>query len=188
MPPRMKEKFNKEVAPKVAEKFGIKNRLALPRLTKIVINCGMGKELDGTKIRPQVREQVLNDLAAISGQKAVMIASRKSVANFKVREGYETHAMVTLRGARMWEFFDRLFSLAIPRVKDFRGLSDKGMDKSGNWSFGVTEQGIFPEINMADAQYSHGMNFNFVFENSDAQKSKFLLAEMGVPFVKPENN
>lgn len=188
MPARMKEKFDQEVSPKVAEKFGVKNRMALPKLDKIVINCGMGRELEGTKIRPQARDQVLSDLAAITGQKAIMIAGRKSVANFKVREGYETHAMVTLRGTRMWEFFDRLIALAIPRVKDFRGLPDKSFDKAGNYSFGVTEQGIFPEINMADAVYSHGMNINFVFRNSNPEKTKFVLTEMGVPFRRPEQN
>ena len=188
MPVRMKDKFAQEVSPKVAEKFGVKNKLALPKLEKIVINCGMGRELEGTKIKPQVRDQVLKDLAAISGQKAIMVASRKSVANFKVREGYEAHAKVTLRGVRMWEFFDRLISLAIPRVKDFRGLPDKAFDKAGNYSFGVTEQGIFPEINMADAAYAHGMNINFVFHNSDPEKSKYLLTEMGVPFRRPDQD
>jgi len=159
MPARMKEKFDSDVKPKLKEQFGIKNALALPRLEKIVINCGMGRELEGTKIRPQVRDQVLKDLAQISGQKAVMVKSRKSVASFKVRSGYEAHAKVTLRGARMWEFFDRLFTLAIPRVKD-----------------------------MAESVYNHGMNINLVFSNSDAEKSRFVLDELGVPFRKADQN
>jgi len=188
MPARMKEKFDSDVKPKLKEQFGIKNALALPRLEKIVINCGMGRELEGTKIRPQVRDQVLKDLAQISGQKAVMVKSRKSVASFKVRSGYEAHAKVTLRGARMWEFFDRLFTLAIPRVKDFRGIKDTGFDKGGNFSFGVTEQGIFPEVNMAESVYNHGMNINLVFSNSDAEKSRFVLDELGVPFRKADQN
>ncbi len=187
MVPRMKTKFGEEVTGKVAEQFGIKNRLALPKLEKIVINVGMGRELDGSKLRPHVRDQVLEDLALISGQKAVLLKAKKSVSNFKVRDGWYTHAKVTLRGTRMWEFFDRLVSLAVPRIKDFRGLSDKSFDKAGNYSFGVTEQGIFPEINMANASYTHGMNFNFVFSNSDAEKSRYLLAEMGVPFTRPED-
>lgn len=186
MPPRMKEKFEKEVSPKVAEKFGIANRLARPRLTKIVLNVGMGKALEGSKVRPQVKEQVIKDLASITGQKPVVIKARKDVANFKVRLGYETHAMVTLRGSRMWEFFDRLFAIAVPRIKDFRGLSDKGFDKSGNYSFGVAEQGIFPEINMAEATATHGMNINFVFAQSSPEKSRFVLGEMGVPFRRPQ--
>ncbi|MEX2673104.1 MAG: 50S ribosomal protein L5 [Phycisphaeraceae bacterium] len=187
MAPRMKEKFNQEVTPKVAEQFGIKNKLALPRIEKIVVNVGMGKELDGTKVKAHVREQVLDDLGRITGQKAMAVSARKSVSNFKVREGYETHAMVTVRGPRMWELFDRVFSMAVPRVKDFRGLSDTSFDKAGNYSFGVTEQGIFPEINMAEAKYSHGMNFNIVFRNSDAEKSRFVLREMGVPFKRDDD-
>lgn len=186
MRPRMKEKFEKEVAEKVASQFGIKNRLAAPKLQKIVLNVGMGKSLEGTKLKPQVKDQVVKDLATISGQRPVVITARKDVANFKVRKGFETHAMVTLRGSRMWEFFDRLVSLAVPRIKDFRGLSDKSFDKAGNYSFGVTEQGIFPEINMAEATATHGMNINFVFSNSNPEKSRFVLAEMGVPFSKPQ--
>lgn len=186
MPPRMKEKFDNQVLPQVNEKFGIKNRFAVPKLQKIVLNVGMGKALEGSKVKPVAKEQVLKDLAAITGQKPVIIKARKAVANFKTREGYDTHAMVTLRGPRMWEFFDRLVNLAVPRIKDFRGLPDKSFDKQGNYSFGVTEQGIFPEINMAEAQYTHGLNINFIISNSDPEKSRFLLAEMGVPFRRPQ--
>lgn len=187
MPLRMKEKFEKEVTPKVAERFGITNRLAGPRLEKIVLNVGMGKSLEGTKVKPQVRDQVMADLATISGQRPVIIKARKDVANFKVRIGYETHAKVTLRGPRMWEFFDRLIALAVPRIKDFRGLPETSFDKAGNYSFGVVEQGIFPEINMAEAVATHGLNINFVFQNSDPEKSRFLLAEMGVPFRRAQD-
>ena len=187
MPPRMKEKFATQVSPKVAQQFGITNKMALPRIQKVVLNVGMGKELDGTKIKPEVRDQVLDDLARISGQKAVMVKARKSVSNFKVRAGYATHAMVTLRGTMMWEFLDRLISLAIPRVKDFRGLKDTSFDKAGNYAFGVGEQGIFPEINMADAKYAHGLNVNVVISNSDPAKSRFLLAELGIPFRRAED-
>jgi large subunit ribosomal protein L5 len=181
--PRLKQRYRDEVAPRVAEKFGIQNRLALPRFDKIVINCGMGKELDGTKVRAPVRDQVLADLAQISGQKAVMVRARKSVSNFKVRSGYQTHARVTLRGDRMWEFLDRLVTLAIPRVKDFRGLPRK-FDKAGNYSMGIREQGIFPEINMAEAQYAHGMNVNIVLNNSSPERSAFVLTELGMPFQR----
>ncbi len=187
MPSRLQEKFVNEVRPKVGEKFGITNKLALPWFQKVVLNVGMGKELDGTKVRAEVRDQVLDDLARIAGQKAVLVAARKSVSNFKVRSGYRTHAMVTLRGIRMWEFLDRLVSLAIPRVKDFRGLNDKSFDKAGNYAFGAAEQGIFPEINMADAKYAHGLNINVVIANSDPDKSRFLLGELGVPFRRPED-
>jgi large subunit ribosomal protein L5 len=187
MVPRMKQKFNDEVAPKLGEQFGVTNRHAWPKLEKIVLNVGVGRELDGTKVKPHVRAQVLSDLTLVSGQKAVMVKAKKAVSNFKVRGGYETHAMVTLRGAHMWEFFDRLVTFAIPRVRDFRGLSDKSFDKQGNYSFGVTEQGIFPEINMADAKYTHGMNMNFVISNSDPERSRFLLSELGFPFKREEN-
>jgi large subunit ribosomal protein L5 len=184
----MKTQYNEQVKPKLKEEFGIKNDLALPRMDKVVLNVGMGRELDGTKVRAVAKDQVLADLAAISGQKPVMVKARKSVANFKVRTGYATHAMVTLRGDRAWEFFDRLVTLAIPRVKDFRGLPAKSFDAAGNYSFGVQEQGIFPEINMAEAQYTHGMNINLVFSNSDPDRSRFLLKELGFPFVKPEDS
>ena len=186
MLPRKKVQYEQEVRPRVAEAFGLKNRLEMPRMDKIILNVGMGRELEGTKLRANVREQVLDDLAVITGQKAVMVRARKSVSNFKVREGYETHAMVTLRGGRMWEFFDRLFTLAIPRVKDFRGLSERSFDKAGNYGFGVGEQAIFPEVNMAEAKYTHGMNINIVFSNSDPDRSRFLLRELGVPFRREE--
>ncbi len=184
MVPRLKTKYNSEVMPKLKEQFGISNPMAMPRLEKIVLSVGLGKQLDGTKLNPVAKEQVLSDLARISGQKAVMVKARKSVSNFKVRAGYEVGAMVTLRGARMWEFFDRLLALAIPRIKDFRGLKANSFDKQGNYSFGVNEQGIFPEVNMAEAKYTHGMHVTFVFRNSDKERTRFALTEIGVPFVK----
>ena len=188
MVPRMKQKFVDEVAPKLSDQFDVKNVHARPKLEKIVLNIGVGRELDGTKLKPHVREQILADLTLISGQKAVMVKAKKAVSNFKVRDGYETHAMVTLRGTHMWEFFDRLVTFAIPRVRDFRGLSVSSFDKQGNYSFGVTEQGIFPEINMAEAKYTHGMNINFVISNSDPDQSRFLLAELGFPFKREDEN
>jgi len=188
MPPRMKEKLDDEVYDKIKEQFGIANPMALPKLQKIVINVGMGNALEGTKLNATARETVLKDLSAIAGQKPVTRKAKKSVSNFKIREGYEVGAMVTLRGNRMWEFLDRMVTLAIPRIKDFRGLSDKSFDKAGNYSFGVREQGIFPEVNMAEAQYTHGLNINVVLTNSDPEKSRFVLGEMGMPFVRPEDN
>lgn len=186
MNPRMKDKYKTEVLPKVSEQFGIANPMAAPRLSKVIINVGMGNQLEGTKLNPKAREQVLSDLAVISGQKASIRRAKKAVSNFKLREGYEVGAMVTLRGIRMWEFLDRLISLAIPRIKDFRGLNPKSFDKGGSYSFGVTEQGIFPEVNMAEAQYLHGMHISFVFRNSNAEMSRVALATLGVPFTKPE--
>lgn len=187
MPPRMKEKYKTDVTAKVREQFGIRNAMALPRLEKIVINVGLGNQLEGTKLNPTSKQQVLADLAAIAGQKPVMTLAKKSVSNFKVRAGYESGCMVTLRGDRMWEFLDRLISIAIPRIKDFRGLSVKSFDDRGNYAFGITEQAVFPEINMAEAKYTHGMNIQIVFQNSSRDISRALLTEMGMPFVKPEN-
>jgi large subunit ribosomal protein L5 len=133
-----------------------------------------------------VKNQVLDTLTKISGQKPVMIAAKKSVSNFKVREGYETAAMVTLRRERMWHFLDRFIHLTSPRIKDFRGLPTKAFDRQGNYSFGLTEQGVFPEIDMASATFTHGMNINLGFLNSNAKMSRFVLDELGFPFRKPE--
>ena len=182
----MKEKFDGPVADEVRNSFGATNPMALPRLDKIVLTVGMGSQLDGTKLNAQAKAQVLSDLSTITGQKAVMKTAKKSVSNFKLRKGYEIGVMVTMRGDRMWEFFDRLVSLAIPRIKDFRGLPVKSFDGRGNYSFGVVEQGIFPEVDMAKAQYTHGMNVTFVFKNSSNDKSRLVLEKMGVPFVRPD--
>jgi len=183
---RMKDKFHAQVAGKLKEQFGITNPMALPRMQKIILNVGLGKSIEGTKLNPKAKEQVINDLTVISGQKPIMLKAKKSVSNFKVREGFEVGCMVTLRGTRMWEFFDRLVSVAIPRIKDFRGLPAKSFDKAGNYSFGITEQGIFPEVNMTDSQFTHGMHITFVFSNSNADRSRVALAELGLPFVKPD--
>lgn len=185
-PPRLRQRWHEEVAPKIRENFGITNPMAQPRIDKIVITVGLGKSIEGTKINAAAKEQSLADLAQISGQKPVMTRAKKSVSNFKVRAGYENGVMVTMRGARMWEFLDRLISLAIPRIKDFRGLKDTSFDQGGSYTFGTAEQGIFPEINMAEAKFMHGMNISIVFANSDATKSRFALAELGMPFVKKD--
>src|SRR5690606_21122837 len=135
---------------------------------------------------PKAREQVIKTLSVITGQRPVMKRAKKSVSNFKLRAGYEIGAMVTLRGDRMWEFLDRLVSLAIPRIKDFRGLPLKSFDGRGNYSFGIVEQGIFPEVDMANAEFTHGMNVTLVFRNSTDEMTKVALRELGVPFVKQE--
>ena len=185
--PRLKERYQGPVAQKLQEQFAIKNPMALPKLEKVIVNVGLGKSIEGTKLNPKAKDQTLSDLAVITGQKAVMKIAKKSVSNFKLRAGFEVGAMVTLRGAQMWEFVDRLISLAIPRIKDFRGLNPKSFDGRGNYSFGVTEQGIFPEVNMAEAQFTHGMHITFVFRNSTDDKSRVALQEMGMPFSKPED-
>ncbi len=187
MQPRMKEKFVGEIAPKVMTQFSLKNKMQVPSLQKIVLSVGLGKQLEGTKINPKAREQVIKDLTVISGQKPVMRKATKSVANFKVRAGYEVGCCVTLRGSRMWEFYDRMVSLAIPRIKDFRGVSDTSFDGRGNYSFGIQEQGIFPEVDMTDAFFTHGMNITMVFKNSTNEMTKYALTEMGFPFRKKDD-
>ncbi len=184
---RLKEKFKTEVHPLIQEKFNVTNPMALPHLEKIVLSIGLGGQLEGTKINAAAREQVIKDLTVITGQAPVMVKARKSVSNFKVRIGYETACRVTLRGARMWEFFDRLISMAIPRIKDFRGLKTTSFDGQGNYSFGITEQGIFPEVDMANAKYTHGMNVTFVFKNSSDEKTSAALTAIGMPFATKEN-
>lgn len=186
-PTRLKTKFDEEVRAKVAEKFGIKNPMAQPRLQKIVLNVNMGRHLEGTKLPPDVRSTVVETLTKVSGQKPVVIKAKKSVSNFKVRAGFETSAMVTLRRDRMWHFLDRLINLATPRIKDFRGVPKKAFDRQGNYSMGLTEQGVFPEINMADAKFTHGMHINFCFSNSKPELSLFVLEQLGMPFEKPED-
>ena len=186
MTPRLKQKFDEEILPKLKEQHGISNPMAMPKLDKIILNVGMGNQLDGTKLKPNVREQVISTLTAISGQKPVVLKARKSVANFKLRAGYEVGAMVTVRGERAWELLDRLITLAIPRIKDFRGLPTKSFDGRGNYSFGVQEQGIFPEVNMAEVTYTHGMHVTLVFSNSNDKLTRFVLDELSFPFRKPQ--
>ncbi len=187
-PPRLHTLYLEQVRPKVTEKFGVKNPMAMPELEKITINVSMGRHLDGTKVPAGVKDTVLDTLTKISGQKPVVLAAKKSVSNFKVRAGYETAAMVTIRRDRMWHFLDRLINLTAPRIKDFRGLNDKAFDRQGNYSMGLNEQGVFPEINMAEVNFTHGMNINLTFSNSDPEMSRFVLDELGMPFKKPETN
>ncbi|MBL0927082.1 MAG: 50S ribosomal protein L5 [Phycisphaerales bacterium] len=185
-PPRLKVRFDSEVSKAVGEKFGLQNPMARPRVEKIVININMGRHLEGTKIPPAVKDTVLQTISKISGQKPIVLKAKKSVSNFKVREGVDTAAMVTLRRERMWHFLDRLINLSIPRIKDFRGLPTNSFDKQGNYSMGLSEQGVFPEINMAEVNFTHGMNITICMQRSDPAKSRFLLEQLGMPFKRPE--
>lgn len=185
--PRMKVAYDERVAKALSEKFGLTNPMQRPRITAITINVNMGRHLEGTKLPPNVRQTVLDTMTKISGQKPVVIKARKSVSNFKLRAGYEVAAMVTLRRERMWHFLDRLVNLATPRIKDFRGLNPKAFDRQGNYSMGLTEQGVFPEINMAEVTFTHGMHINIQFKNSSPELSRFLLTELGMPFQKKED-
>lgn len=184
--PRLQQLYRDQVRAKVMQEFSLRNVNQVPKLAKIVVNCGIGKNLENQKLKPEIRDTVISTLSTITGQKPVMISAKKSVANFKVREGSPSAFMVTLRRERMWSFLDRLMNLAIPRIKDFRGVKDTAFDKDGNYSLGLSEQAVWPEINMANVNFNHGMNVNLIFENSNPKMSKFMLAELGMPFVRPE--
>lgn len=184
--PRLQKLYQDTVMAKVMKEFGLKNVHQVPRIVKVVVNCGVGRFLENQKLKPEIRDTVVSTLSTISGQRPIMINARKSVANFKVREGAPSAFMVTLRRDRMWHFLDRLMNLAIPRIKDFRGVRDDSFDKAGNYSMGLTEQAVWPEINMANVTFNHGMHINVVFENSTPEMSKFVLRELGMPFVRHE--
>lgn len=184
--PRLKQMFDEQVRAKVAEKFGLTNPMSQPKLEKITINVNMGRHLDGGKLPANIKQSVTNTLTAISAQKPILIQSKKSVSNFKLRAGMDSASMVTMRRQRMWHFLDRFIHLATPRIKDFRGLSAKAFDRQGNYSVGLNEQGVFPEINMAEVDFTHGMNINFVFSNSTPEKSRFVLEQLGMPFEKED--
>ncbi len=183
-PPRLKQVYLDTVAPALTEKFGYTNRFQVPKFEKIVISMGLGKAVtSGEKGRMESAEK---ELTVIAGQKPVRCKAKKSVAQFKVREGQETGLKVTLRGARMFEFLDRLITLAIPRVKDFRGLSPKGFDNAGNYNFGFNEQTVFPEVDAAAVTAPQGMNITIVTTAKTPDEGRELLAQFGFPFRPPE--
>ena len=175
-----KDYYVKEVAPALMKKFGYKSVMQIPKLEKIVVNVGCGEARDNQKMV----EAIMGDLAKITGQKAVPCKAKKSVANFKVREGMTVGVKVTLRGERMYEFLDRLFNIALPRVRDFRGISANGFDGRGNFSFGLREQLIFPEIEYDKIDKVRGMDISFVTTARTDEEARELLALMGAPFAK----
>jgi large subunit ribosomal protein L5 len=185
--PNLKHRFNEDVVPQVREQFSLKNTNQLPQLSKVVLNCGVGRFLENQKLKPEIRDTVIATLTTITGQKPIMVLAKQSVANFKVREGAPSAFMVTLRGDRMWHFIDRLMNLAMPRIKDFRGVKTTAFDQAGNFSLGLTEQAVWPEINMARVNFTHGMNINICFEQSNIEMSRFILTELGMPFAKKES-
>lgn len=185
--PRLQAKLRDEVSPKLMQEFGLKNPHQVPTIAKIVVNVGVGRHLENQKLKPDFRDTVISTLTTISGQRPVMVKARQSVANFKVREGAPSAFMVTMRRERMWSFLDRLINLAMPRIKDFRGVSDKSFDPAGNYAFGLTEQAVWPEINMANISHTHGMNINIVFDNSNPAMSRMLLTELGFPFANKDD-
>lgn len=184
--PTLKKHYREAVVPAAQERFALRNRHELPRITKIVVNCGVGRFLENQKLKQEVRDTVFDTLTTITGQKPVLVLARKSVSNFKVREGSPSAVMVTLRGNRMWWFLERLIHLAVPRIRDFRGLRTNSFDAAGNYSMGLTEQAVWPEINMANVTFTHGMHINIVLTNSDAEKSRFVLEQLGMPFTRAE--
>ena len=178
--PNLKVKYTNEVAPALMQKFGYKSVMQIPRIEKIVVNCGCGEARDNAK----VLESVVSDLATITGQKPVITKAKKSVANFKLREGMNIGAKVTLRGDRMWEFMDRLFSIALPRVRDFRGINPNGFDGRGNYAMGIKEQLIFPEIEYDKIDKIRGMDIVFTTTATTDEEARELLTLMGAPFSK----
>lgn len=181
MTPRLKEKYVKELRDTLKKDLELKNVHQVPNLTKIVINSGVGKATQ----QGNLIEGAVKDLTAISGQKAAITRSRKSIAGFKVREGQAIGVKVTLRGDQMWEFYDRLVTLSIPRVRDFRGLNPKSFDGRGNYTFGINEQLIFPEINYDDIDTTRGMDITICTSATNNDNGKALLEALGFPFRRP---
>jgi large subunit ribosomal protein L5 len=185
-PPRLIQHYKEKVVPALQQKFGYTNLMAVPRLEKIVISMGLGKAV--TAGEKGKMEQAEKELGIIAGQKPVRCKAKKSVANFKVREGQETGLKVTLRGNRMYEFLDRLITLAFPRVKDFRGVNPNGFDKSGNYNFGFTEQTVFPEVDGAAVTFQQGMNITMVTTAESPDAGRELLKQFGFPFRDPSKD
>ncbi len=177
--PRLKDKYVAEVIPALQQKFGYKNVNQIPKLEKVVINIGLGESKDN----PKAMENAVNELSIISGQKPLITKAKKSIANFKVREGMNVGTKVTLRGDRMYEFVDKLVSINLPRVRDFRGVSNKAFDGRGNYALGVREQLIFPEINYDQVDKIRGMEMIFVTSAKTDEEAKELLSLLGMPFA-----
>ena len=178
--PNLKAKYQAEVAPALMQKFGYKSPMQIPRLDKIVVNCGCGEARDNSN----VLEAVVGDLTKITGQKAIITKAKKSVANFKLREGMPIGAKVTLRGDRMWEFLDRLFNVALPRVRDFRGINPNAFDGRGNYGLGIKEQLIFPEIEYDKIDKIRGLDVVICTTAKTDEEAKELLSLIGAPFAR----
>ncbi|MFZ0014801.1 MAG: 50S ribosomal protein L5 [Acidimicrobiia bacterium] len=182
--PRLKVKYNEEIKERLQDQLGLENPMQIPTLSKIVLNMGLAEASQNKK----VIDEALDELGLIAGQKPRVNKARKSIANFKLREGVPIGVSVTLRGARMWEFFDRLLSVAIPRVRDFRGLNPRAFDGRGNYSVGASEQLIFPEIDFDSVTETRGMNITIVTTADNDEAGKALLDAFGFPFRKVEAN
>jgi large subunit ribosomal protein L5 len=184
-PARLYERYRTELVPALQKSLGLDNVHAVPRLEKIVISMGLGRfAVEGGEGKAKF-QQAEKELQTIAGQKPVRCKAKKSVANFKVREGMDTGVKVTLRGTRMYEFLDRMITLAFPRVKDFRGIDPSGFDKSGNYNFGFTEQTVFPEVDGAAVTFQQGMNITMVTKSVKPEHGRELLKQFGMPFREP---
>ena len=177
---RLRERYQDEVAPKLAKEFGLENPMAVPRVEKISVNMGLGDAIENIKIL----DDAVEELAALAGQKPTITRAQKSIASFKLREGMPIGARVTLRGERMWDFLDRLITVALPRVRDFRGVPNRSFDGRGNYTLGVREHTIFPEIDLNRVDKVKGMNITIVTTAGNDERAKFLLRELGMPFAK----
>ncbi len=180
MTPRFHEKYKSEVSPKMMKEFGYKNVMQIPRIEKIVLNVGVSE----AKVDIKYMDVAMAELTAIAGQRPLMKRAKKSIAGFKLRQDMPVAATVTLRGKRMWEFLDRLISLALPGIKDFQGISQKGFDGRGNYNLGLREQLIFPEINYDKVIRPRGMNVTIVTSAKSDEEASSLLREMGMPFIR----
>ncbi len=175
---RLKDKYKKEIAPAIAKEFGIENPMAIPKIEKVVVNMGIGEAIANAK----VLDTAVEELKSVTGQKPVVTKAKKSIAAFKLRQGMPIGTMVTLRGDRMYEFLDRLISVALPRVRDFRGISGKAFDGRGNYTLGIHEQLIFPEIDFNKVDKTRGMNISIVTTASTDEQARSLLKALGMPF------
>ena len=184
MTPRLKEKYKKEIALNIKKQFSLKNIFMVPKFTKVVLNMGLGKDAADKKII----QNCIEDMSLISGQLPIVTRFKKSISNFKTRKGAPSGVKVTLRKNRMYEFIDRLVNIALPRIKDFRGLSSKGFDKFGNYTFGVKEHIIFPEVSFDRADKVRGLDIIIVIKAINKEHSFALLEKMNFPFIKKGDN
>ena len=180
MTARLREKYDKEVVATLAKELGIDNRMAIPRVEKVILNMGLGEAV----ANPKILDGAVEELSAIAGQKAVVTKAKKSIATYKLRTGMPIGARVTLRGDRMYEFLDRLINIALPRVRDFRGVSTKAFDGRGNYTLGVRDHFIFPEIDYAKTDKSKGLNVTIVTTAGQDDRARVLLQQLGMPFGK----
>jgi len=181
---KLKERYDKEIVPALIEELGVKNRMALPKLRKVMVNVGIG----AVKLNPKIEEAAANSLLAITGQKPTLRRARKAISGFKIRENDPVGLTVTLRGAKMYDFIDKLAHITLPRLRDFRGLDNKSFDQAGNITVGVKEQIVFPEITTDKAELLHGLEITMVINSYSSEASQKLLEKIGFPFKKEQQN